>query len=249
MEETTGIRINKYLADSGACSRRQADRLISEGRVSVGGRVAELGTRVMPGEQVALDGRVLRASSPKRYIALNKPVGIVCTTDPREPDNIVDFVGGRERLYPIGRLDKDSSGLIRMTNDGDIVNKILRAGNNHEKEYRVTLTRRCSDEFLRQMAAGVPILDQMTKPCHVFRESPDTFRIILTQGLNRQIRRMCQQLGHSVQTLTRLRIMNIRLGTLPTGQYRDLTPNELSELMSLLRDSTNAPGEYTRPLS
>lgn len=249
MEETTGIRINKYLADSGACSRRQADRLISEGRVSVGGRVAELGTRVMPGEQVALDGRVLRASSPKRYIALNKPVGIVCTTDPREPDNIVDFVGGRERLYPIGRLDKDSSGLILMTNDGDIVNKILRAGNNHEKEYRVTLTRRCSDEFLRQMAAGVPILDQMTKPCHVFRESPDTFRIILTQGLNRQIRRMCQQLGHSVQTLTRLRIMNIRLGTLPTGQYRDLTPNELSELMSLLRDSTNAPGEYTRPLS
>lgn len=249
MEETTGIRINKYLADSGACSRRQADRLISEGRVSVGGRVAELGTRVMPGEQVALDGRVLRASSPKRYIALNKPVGIVCTTDPREPDNIVDFVGGRERLYPIGRLDKDSSGLILMTNDGDIVNKILRAGNNHEKEYRVTLTRRCSDEFLRQMAAGVPILDQMTKPCSVFRESPDTFRIILTQGLNRQIRRMCQQLGHSVQALTRLRIMNIRLGTLPTGQYRDLTPNELSELMSLLRDSTNAPGEYTRPLS
>ena len=249
MEETTGIRINKYLADSGACSRRQADRLISEGRVSVGGRVAELGTRVMPGEQVALDGRVLRASSPKRYIALNKPVGIVCTTDPREPDNIVDFVGGRERLYPIGRLDKDSSGLILMTNDGDIVNKILRAGNNHEKEYRVTLTRRCSDEFLRQMAAGVPILDQMTKPCRVFRESPGTFRIILTQGLNRQIRRMCQQLGHSVQTLTRLRIMNIRLGTLPTGQYRDLTPNELSELMSLLRDSTNAPGEYTRPLS
>lgn len=249
MEETTGIRINKYLADSGACSRRQADRLISEGRVSVGGRVAELGTRVMPGEQVALDGRVLRASSPKRYIALNKPVGIVCTTDPREPDNIVDFVGGRERLYPIGRLDKDSSGLILMTNDGDIVNKILRAGNNHEKEYRVTLTRRCSDEFLRQMAAGVPILDQMTKPCRVFRESPDAFRIILTQGLNRQIRRMCQQLGHSVQTLTRLRIMNIRLGTLPTGQYRDLTPNELSELMSLLRDSTNAPGEYTRPLS
>lgn len=249
MEETTGIRINKYLADSGACSRRQADRLISEGRVSVGGRVAELGTRVMPGEQVALDGRVLRASSPKRYIALNKPVGIVCTTDPREPDNIVDFVGGRERLYPIGRLDKDSSGLILMTNDGDIVNKILRAGNNHEKEYRVTLTRRCSDEFLRQMAAGVPILDQMTKPCRVFRESPDTFRIILTQGLNRQIRRMCQQLGHSVQTLTRLRIMNIWLGTLPTGQYRDLTPNELSELMSLLRDSTNTPGEYTRPLS
>lgn len=249
MEEITGIRINKYLADSGACSRRQADRLISEGRVSVGGRVAELGTRVMPGEQVALDGRVLRASSPKRYIALNKPVGIVCTTDPREPDNIVDFVGGRERLYPIGRLDKDSSGLILMTNDGDIVNKILRAGNNHEKEYRVTLTRRCSDEFLRQMAAGVPILDQMTKPCRVFRESPDIFRIILTQGLNRQIRRMCQQLGHSVQTLTRLRIMNIRLGTLPTGQYRDLTPNELSELMSLLRDSTNAPGEYIRPLS
>ena len=154
MEETTGIRINKYLADSGACSRRQADRLISEGRVSVGGRVAELGTRVMPGEQVALDGRVLRASSPKRYIALNKPVGIVCTTDPREPDNIVDFVGGRERLYPIGRLDKDSSGLILMTNDGDIVNKILRAGNNHEKEYRVTLTRRCSDEFLRQNGRG-----------------------------------------------------------------------------------------------
>lgn len=242
--EETGIRINKYLADSGACSRRQADRLISEGRVSVGGQVAELGTRVFPGQQVMLDGRVLRSQRPKRYIALNKPVGIVCTTDPRERDNIVDFVGGSERLYPIGRLDKDSSGLILMTNDGDIVNKILRAGNNHEKEYRVTLTRRCSDEFLHQMASGVPILDQVTRPCRVFRESPDTFRIILTQGLNRQIRRMCQQLGHSVKTLTRLRIMNIKLGALPVGEHRDLTPMELKELMTLLRDSTNAPEQF-----
>lgn len=242
--EETGIRINKYLADSGACSRRQADRLISEGRVSVGGQVAELGTRVFPGQQVMLDGRVLRSQRPKRYIALNKPVGIVCTTDPREKDNIVDFVGGSERLYPIGRLDKDSSGLILMTNDGDIVNKILRAGNNHEKEYRVTLTRRCSDEFLHQMASGVPILDQVTRPCRVFRESPDTFRIILTQGLNRQIRRMCQQLGHSVKTLTRLRIMNIKLGALPVGEHRDLTPMELKELMTLLRDSTNAPEQF-----
>ncbi len=242
--EETGIRINKYLADSGACSRRQADRLISEGRVSVGGQVAELGTRVFPGQQVMLDGRVLRSQRPKRYIALNKPVGIVCTTDPRERDNIVDFVGGSERLYPIGRLDKDSSGLILMTNDGDIVNKILRAGNNHEKEYRVTLTRRCSDEFLHQMASGVPILDQVTRPCRVFRESSDTFRIILTQGLNRQIRRMCQQLGHSVKTLTRLRIMNIKLGALPVGEHRDLTPMELKELMTLLRDSTNAPEQF-----
>ena len=249
MEETTGIRINKYLADSGACSRRQADRLISEGRVSVGGRVAELGTRVMPGEQVALDGRVLRASSPKRYIALNKPVGIVCTTDPREPDNIVDFVGGRERLYPIGRLDKDSSGLILMTNDGDIVNKILRAGNNHEKEYRVTLTRRCSDEFLRQMAAGVPILDQMTKPCRVFRESPNTSGSYLRRGLTGKYAACVSNWVTAYRRLPACAIMNIRLGTLPTGQYRDLTPNELSELMSLLRDWTNAPGEYTRPLS
>lgn len=244
--EETGIRINKYLADSGACSRRQADRLIAEGRVSVGGQVAELGTRVLPGQQVTLDGRVLRSQRPKRYIALNKPIGIVCTTDPREKDNIVDFVGGSERLYPIGRLDKDSSGLILMTNDGDIVNKILRAGNNHEKEYRVTLTRSCSDEFLKQMALGVhiPILEQVTRPCRVFRESHDTFRIILTQGLNRQIRRMCQQLGHSVKTLTRLRIMNIKLGALPIGEHRDLTPMELEELMTLLRDSTNAPEQY-----
>lgn len=242
--QETGIRINKYLADSGACSRRQADRLIEQGRVCVGGQQAELGTRVLPGQMVTLDGRVLRGYSPKRYIALNKPVGIVCTTDPREPDNIVDFVGGSERLYPIGRLDKDSSGLILLTNDGDIVNKILRAGNNHEKEYRVTLERRCSDEFLRQMAAGVPILGQVTRPCRVFREGPDTFRIILTQGLNRQIRRMCQQLGHSVRTLTRLRIMNIKLGSLPLGQHRDLTPDELDQLMKLLRTSSNAPSAY-----
>ena len=241
-----GTRLNKYLADSGACSRRQADRLIEEGRVRIAGQTASLGSRVLPGQQVTLDGRVLRAYAPRRYIALNKPVGIVCTTDPREPDNIVDFVGGAERLYPIGRLDKDSSGLILMTNDGDIVNKILRAGNNHEKEYRVTLTRRCSDEFLREMAAGVPILGQVTRPCRVFRESPDTFRIILTQGLNRQIRRKCQQLGHSVKTLTRLRIMNIRLGTLPVGQYRELTPTELSQLMALLKDSTNSPGALGR---
>lgn len=242
--QETGIRINKYLADSGACSRRQADRLIEQGRVCVGGQQAELGTRVLPGQMVTLDGRVLRGYSPKRYIALNKPVGIVCTTDPREPDNIVDFVGGSERLYPIGRLDKDSSGLILLTNDGDIVNKILRAGNNHEKEYRVTLERRCSDEFLRQMAAGVPILGQVTRPCRVFREGSDTFRIILTQGLNRQIRRMCQQLGHSVRTLTRLRIMNIKLGSLPLGQHRDLTPDELDQLMKLLRTSSNAPSAY-----
>lgn len=241
-----GIRINKYLSDSGACSRRQADRLIEQGRVAVGGQRAELGTRVLPGQQVTLDGRVLRSFCPRRYIALNKPVGIVCTTDPREPDNIVDFVGGAERLYPIGRLDKDSSGLILMTNDGDIVNKILRAGNNHEKEYRVTLERRCSDAFLRDMASGVPILGQVTRPCQVYREGPDTFRIILTQGLNRQIRRMCQQLGHSVRTLTRLRIMNIRLGSLPVGQHRDLTPAELEQLMRLLRDSTNAPGAAYR---
>lgn len=241
--QDAGIRINKYLSDSGACSRRQADRLIEQGRVAVGGKRAELGTRVLPGQQVTLDGRVLRSFNPRRYIALNKPVGIVCTTDPREPDNIVDFVGGKERLYPIGRLDKDSSGLILMTNDGDIVNKILRAGNNHEKEYRVTLDRRCSDAFLRDMASGVPILGQVTRPCRVYREGPDAFRIILTQGLNRQIRRMCQQLGHNVRTLTRLRIMNIRLGTLPLGQHRDLTPAELDQLMRLLRDSTNAPGE------
>lgn len=240
MQQDTGIRINKYLSDSGACSRRQADRLIEQGRVRVDDQRAELGTRVFAGQQVSLDGRVLRGFSPKRYIALNKPVGIVCTTDPREPDNIVDFVGGSDKLYPIGRLDKDSSGLILMTNDGDIVNKILRAGNNHEKEYRVTLERRYSDEFLREMAAGVPILGRITRPCRVFRESAYTFRIILTQGLNRQIRRMCQQLGHSVRELTRLRIMNIRLGSLPLGEHRELTPYELDQLMHLLRNSTNS---------
>ena len=239
MQEPQGVRINKYLADSGACSRRQADELIAARRVQIDGVTAETGARVMPWQKVTLDGRELRANSRKRYIALNKPVGIVCTTDPREPYNIVDYIGADERLYPIGRLDKDSSGLILLTNDGDIVNKILRAGNNHEKEYIVRLDRAYDGAFLRRMSSGVPVLDTVTRPCTVRRITDREFGIVLTQGLNRQIRRMCEYLGYRVAALKRVRIMNIRLGSLKVGQYRDLTADELRRLLASLKDSHN----------
>ena len=229
------MRINKYIAESGACSRREADKLIEEKRVTINGRICELGTVVESGDQVCIDGDPIGKKKKKVYIALNKPVGIECTTDSRVAENIVNFVDHPERVFPIGRLDKDSEGLILMTNDGDIVNKILRAENNHEKEYIVTVNKPITDDFLQGMANGVEILGRKTKPCKIYLMDKTTFRIILTQGLNRQIRRMCEVFDYRVLNLRRIRIMNIRLGLLKTGHWRNITKNEMNELMSLIK--------------
>jgi 23S rRNA pseudouridine2604 synthase len=225
------VRINKYLAETGACSRRVADQWIEAGRVSVNGTPAVLGTPVAEGDVVLLDGRPLQEKPKRVYLALNKPVGIECTTDRGVPGNIVDFVAHRERVYPIGRLDKDSEGLILLTNDGDIVNTILRAENEHEKEYVVAVDRPLTPVFLEGMARGVPILDTVTNPCRIETVGKNTFRIVLTQGLNRQIRRMCEHFGYTVRNLRRVRIMNVHLGPLPLGQWRNLTPKELAGLL------------------
>lgn len=229
------MRINKYIAESGACSRREADKLIEEKRVTINGKICELGTIVESGDQVCIDGDPIGKKKKKVYIALNKPVGIECTTDSRVAENIVDFVDHPERVFPIGRLDKDSEGLILMTNDGDIVNKILRAENNHEKEYIVTVNKPITDDFLQGMANGVEILGRKTKPCKIYPMDKSTFRIILTQGLNRQIRRMCEAFDYRVLNLRRIRIMNIKLGFLKTGHWRNITKNEMNELMSLIK--------------
>ena len=225
------MRINKYLSETGACSRREADAWIAAGRVTVDGAVAVLGTQVEAGQTVLLDGQPLRARPRRIYLALNKPVGIECTTDPRVPDNIVAFVGHRERIYPIGRLDKDSEGLILLTNDGDIVNTVLRAENAHEKEYVVAVDRPLTPAFLHGMASGVPILDTVTNPCRVTQVGRNTFRIVLTQGLNRQIRRMCEYFDYTVRRLQRVRIMHIPLGDLPSGAWRELTAAEVAGLL------------------
>jgi 23S rRNA pseudouridine2604 synthase len=226
------MRLNKYLAETGVCSRREADQRIEAGRVTVNGAVAVLGTQVADGDVVLLDGEPLRERPQKVYLALNKPIGIECTTDPDVPENIVAFVGHRERVFPIGRLDKDSEGLILLTNDGDIVNTILRAENEHEKEYVVAVDRPLTPAFLAGMAAGVPILDTVTNPCKVSQVGRNTFRIVLTQGLNRQIRRMCEHFDYTVRRLQRVRIMNVRLGDLPVGKWRNLTTEELRSLLS-----------------
>lgn len=237
--EQTGVRINKYLSETGYCSRRGADKLIEQGRVYVNGLKAELGTRVNDGDRVEVNGEEVRKKEEDFvYIALNKPVGIVCTTDTRvEKDNIVDFMNYPKRIFPIGRLDKPSEGLILMTNDGDIVNKILRARNHHEKEYIVTVNRPIDKKFIKDMSNGVPILDTVTRKCFVEKIDSHTFRIILTQGLNRQIRRMCEHLGYRVRKLKRIRIMNIHLDT-PVGKWRYLTPEELDTLNALISDSS-----------
>lgn len=231
------MRVNKYIAESGFCSRRQADELIKEKRVTINGQVCQLGSTVKPGDVVAIDGKPIKTKEKKVYIALNKPVGIECTTDRRVKENIVDFVGHPQRIFPIGRLDKDSEGLILLTNDGDIVNKILRSENNHEKEYIVTVNKPIDDEFIKAMSSGVEILGRKTKPCKVYKVDKNTFRIILTQGMNRQIRRMCQALGYRVLRLKRIRIMNINLGLLKVGHWRNLTKKELDTLMKLLNKS------------
>jgi 23S rRNA pseudouridine2604 synthase len=224
------MRLNKYLAESGACSRREADEWIAAGRVTVNGARAVLGTQVNEGDDVRVDGERAGVRPPRVYIALNKPAGIECTTDREVPDNIVDFVGHTERIFPVGRLDKDSEGLILLTNDGDIVNTILRAENEHEKEYVVAVDRPLTQDFLAGMARGVPILDTVTNPCRLTAVGRNTFRIVLTQGLNRQIRRMCEHFGYTVRSLRRVRIMNVHLGQLPVGQWRNLTPAELRGL-------------------
>ncbi|MBU7319104.1 23S rRNA pseudouridine(2604) synthase RluF [Paenibacillus oleatilyticus] len=226
------MRINKYISETGICSRREADQLIEGKRVTINGQLAELGSRVSEGDDVRIDGKPISEKKKHVYIALHKPVGITSTTERHVRGNIVDFVGHRERIFPIGRLDKDSEGLILLTNDGDIVNKILRSEHEHEKEYIVTVNKPVTSMFLQGMASGVRILGTVTKPCKVNRIDDRTFRIVLTQGLNRQIRRMSAAFGYEVRRLKRVRIMNIKLAGLPVGQWRDLTPEELDKLMS-----------------
>ena len=237
-EESEGIRLNKYLSEIGHCSRRAADRLIEEGRVKINDKQVVMGQKVTPQDRIEVDG-VLVEDLQKRnvYLAFNKPVGIVCTTDTRvEKDNIIDYINYPSRIFPIGRLDKPSEGLILLTNDGDIVNKILRARNNHEKEYIVTVNKPVTQEFIEKMANGVPILDTITRKCVVEQIHKNQFRIILTQGLNRQIRRMCEYLNYRVVKLKRIRIMNIELNV-GIGKYRDLTKKEFTELQKLITDS------------
>ena len=233
-------RINKYLSEVGFCSRRAADRLIEEGKVTINGEIPEIGTKVEEGDQVEVKGQRIEKSIKQKniYLAFNKPVGIVCTTDRRlEPNNVIDFIKYPIRVFPIGRLDKQSEGLIFLTNDGDIVNKILRARNNHEKEYIVKVNRLINSDFIKRMSNGVEILDTITKNCFVKQLGPKKFKIILTQGLNRQIRRMCEALGYRVQSLKRVRIMNIQLDV-STGKYREFTNEELLELNRLLKKSS-----------
>ncbi len=228
------MRINKYISETGICSRREADKIIEEGRVTINGIPAHLGSLVELEDKVCIDGKPIGNKRKSVYIALNKPVGITCTTERHVQGNIVDFVNHSERIFPIGRLDKDSQGLILLTNDGDIVNRILRAENNHDKEYIVTVNKPITPSFLHGMSNGVKILGTMTKPCKVKAIDDKTFRIILTQGLNRQIRRMCQAFGYQVVKLKRIRIMNIKLGELKIGQWRNLTKQELDELLKRL---------------
>lgn len=233
-------RINKYLSEVGYCSRRVADKLIEEGKVTINGKVPEVGTKVEDGDQVEVEGQIITKPLKQKhiYLAFNKPVGIVCTTDTKvEPDNIIDFINYPIRIFPIGRLDKPSEGLIFLTNDGDIVNKILRARNNHEKEYIVTVNRPINKNFIQKMSNGVPILDTLTKKCFVKQLGPQKFKIILTQGLNRQIRRMCEHLGYRVRSLKRIRIMNIKLDV-ASGKYREFTKEEFAELNKLLEHSS-----------
>ncbi|SEM02414.1 MULTISPECIES: 23S rRNA pseudouridine(2604) synthase RluF [unclassified Paenibacillus] len=228
------MRINKFISETGFCSRREADRLVESGKVTINGVTAELGSQAEDGDDVRINGQPIKEKRKHVYIALNKPIGITSTTEQHIQGNIVDFVGHKERIFPIGRLDKDSEGLILMTNDGDIVNRILRAEGRHEKEYIVTVDRAVTPSFLRGMSTGVKILGEMTLPCTVTRISERVFRIILTEGKNRQIRRMCSAFGYEVRKLKRIRIMNIHLGEQATGTWRELTAAEKSELSTLL---------------
>ncbi len=228
------VRINKYLSEAGVCSRRAADKYIEDGKVTIDGVVATMGSKVGDGQKVVFCGKELKKVEKLIMIACNKPVGIVCTAAKDDKDNIVDFINYGERIYPIGRLDKDSQGLILLTNNGDMMNKILKAANNHEKEYIVTVNKPITDSFIEGMAGGVPILDRITNKCKVTKLNDKTFNIILTQGLNRQIRRMCEYFGYKVVKLNRIRIMNIKLGNLKLGEYREVTDTEMTELRNKL---------------
>lgn len=232
------INLNKYISSSGICSRREAEKYIKEGRITINGKATQLGNRVGEKDVVKFDGRLVTPKDLPLYIALNKPVGIVSTTDDREPNNIVKHVNYPERLFPIGRLDKPSEGLIFLTNDGDIVNKILRAGNNHEKEYIVSVNKTITEGFIQSMGSGIPILGTMTKKCLVEKISDKIFKIVLTQGLNRQIRRMCEYLDYEVTKLKRTRIMNVDLGYLQAGDWRELTEEEMKEINKMISSSS-----------
>jgi len=239
-QESDAIRLNKYISESGICSRREADRYIEMGQVLINGRKAKIGDRVKPSDSVMVNGREIepRQQAEHIYLAFNKPVGIVSTTEPGVRDNIVNYVNHSERVFPIGRLDKDSQGLIFLTSNGDIVNKILRASNHHQKEYLVTVNKPITAQFIQDMAGGVPILGVMTKKCFVQQETAFVFRIILVQGLNRQIRRMCEYFGYDVVKLERIRIMNVKLKGLPLGEWRELATDELSEIFKLIENSS-----------
>ncbi len=246
MQNKSSIRLNKYISESGICSRRDADRYIEQGNVFINGKRAKIGDQVFAGDQVKVNGQDIepREEGELVFIALNKPVGIVSTTEGSEPNNIVDYVNHTTRIFPIGRLDKDSQGLIFLTNDGDVVNKILRAGNNHEKDYIVTVDKPITDDFIKNMGAGVPILGTKTKKCKVSKVSNFTFQITLVQGLNRQIRRMCEYFNYQVTKLERTKIMNVDIKGLPIGEWRDLTDQELYELFGMIENSkSEAPAK------
>lgn len=237
-QKTEPVRLNKYLSEAGVCSRREADRLIASGRVTVDGRPGETGMKVCPGQKVCIGKKVVSRQEEMVLLAVNKPVGIVCTEERRERNSIIRYLDYPVRITYIGRLDKDSRGLLLMTNNGDIINQIMRSANRHEKEYKVTVDREVTRDFLNRMAAGVPILDTVTRPCQVQKIGKYTFSIILTQGMNRQIRRMCEALGYQVKDLVRTRILNIRLGNLKEGEYRQVTDEELNELYENIRGSS-----------
>ena len=238
------MRLNKYLSDAGVCSRREADRLTEAGEITVNGKRAETGMQVESGDVVVVKGKTVVPEEKKVYLAFNKPRGIVCTAEKREKNNVIDYLSYPVRIYPVGRLDKDSEGLLLMTNDGAIVNGIMRARNRHEKEYQVEVNKEITPEFLKKMASGVPILDTVTRPCEIFQTGKKSFRIILTQGLNRQIRRMCEYLGYRVIRLKRIRVMNIQLGDLPVGTYREVTSEEKKVLFSMIQNSSNTTVRY-----
>lgn len=242
------IRLNKYISESGLCSRREADRYIETGVVFINGKRAKMGDQVLPTDTVKVNGMLIEPKPKEEaiYIAFNKPVGITCTTAQSDPDNIIDFIQYGERIFPIGRLDKDSQGLIFLTSNGDIVNKILRAGNNHEKEYLVTVNKPITEQFIKGMASGVPILGKTTKKCFVEKVNTFVFRIILVQGLNRQIRRMCEHFGFEVQKLERIRIMNVKLEGIPVGTYRELTEKELTVIFEMVKNSTQTASIQTK---
>ena len=232
------MRLNKYLSDAGVCSRREADRLVQDGKVTVDGKTAVLGMQIEEGQEIWVNGKEVRREEKNVLLLFHKPRGIECTANPKVKNNVISYIDYPIRIYYIGRLDKDSEGLLLLTNQGELVNKMMRAGNCHEKEYLVTVDKPVTDDFIRKMSCGVPILGTVTRKCYVEKTGEKSFRIILTQGLNRQIRRMCEYLGYRVKRLKRVRVMNLELGSLPAGQYREATKKELEELKSLIRDSS-----------